>query len=136
MYVRNDSRMLNMRKIMRISLPAGLAVCLVAVAVIGAPGAEPPEQGSNFRNIQVLTMLTDREIQQTMQRWTEQFSVTCFECHVQGDFASDDMERKRIARQMAGMVLALDQTPFFEESGWTADCYMCHKGAFETEMAP
>jgi hypothetical protein len=46
------------------------------------------------------------------------------------------MERKRIARQMAEMVRALNETTFFQESGWQADCFMCHKGSFDTAMAP
>lgn len=125
-----------MKTIRRTWIWTGAATCVVTAAVFGAAPIEPREQETNFQNIQVLTMMSDREIQQTMQRWSEQFGVNCFECHVQGDFASDALERKRIARQMAAMVLALDQTPFFEETGWTADCYMCHKGAFDTGMAP
>jgi len=127
---------MTVKRIRRTWIWTGVATCVVTAAVLGAPTTESRKQGTNFQNIQVLTMMTDREIQQTMQHWSEQFSVNCFECHVLGDFASDELERKRIARQMAAMVLALDQTPFFEETGWTADCYMCHKGAFDTEMAP
>jgi hypothetical protein len=86
---------------------------------------------SNFRNIQVLTDMTDRDIQQTMQSWTRQFGITCFDCHVQGDFASDAVERKRTARRMAEMVRALNQTPYFSESSREADCFLCHQGSFE-----
>jgi hypothetical protein len=103
---------------------------------LGVAVLKTAAQDSAFGNIQVLTDRTDREIQLTMQEWTRQFGVTCFECHVQGDFASDEMERKRIARQMAEMVLALNETAFFQESGWQADCFMCHKGSFDTAMAP
>jgi hypothetical protein len=113
-----------------------IVLLLAGVPLTGRARVAPQPQASNFRNIQVLTMMTDREIQQTMQAWAEQFGVTCFECHVQGDFASDEMRRKQVARQMAEMVLSLDQTTFFQESGWSADCYMCHKGSFNTEMAP
>ena len=125
-----------MKAIRKIWLGTLMASCVLAAAVLRATPVEVLEQESNFQNIQVLTVMTDREIQQTMQGWSEQFGVTCFECHVQGDFASDELDRKRIARQMAAMVLELDKTPFFVESGWRADCYMCHKGSFDTEMSP
>lgn len=108
----------------------------LGAGVLGFSSRTSVAQDSVFENIRVLTGMTDREIQLTMQDWTLQFGVTCFECHVQGDFASDAMERKRIARQMAEMVLALGETTFFEETGWRADCYMCHKGSFDTAMAP
>lgn len=112
-----------------------LGIALIVFAFGGA-ALRTSAQDSVFQNIQVLNQMSDREIQQTMQDWTRQFGVTCFECHVQGDFASDEMERKRIARQMAEMVLALNETGFFQESGWRADCFMCHKGSFDAAMVP
>jgi hypothetical protein len=93
-------------------------------------GAGSPARQSTFRNIQVLTDLTDREIQQTMMSWARQFDVTCFECHVSGDFASDAVERKVIARRMAQIVRTLDQTAWFAEGARKADCFLCHQGAF------
>lgn len=112
-----------------------LAIALIVFAFCGA-ALRTSAQDSVFQNIQVLNGMSDREIQQTMQEWTRQFGVTCFECHVQGDFASDEMERKRVARQMAEMVIALDETTFFQDTGWQADCFMCHKGSFDAAMAP
>lgn len=88
-------------------------------------------QQSNFSNIQVLTDMSDRDIQLTMQSWTRQFGVTCFECHVQGDFASDARGRKLTARRMAEIVRALNETPYFAQASRTADCFLCHQGSFE-----
>ena len=110
-------------------LAAALASLAVAVLLL-TPGADGAVAQSNFRNIQVLTDMTDRDIQLTMQSWTRQFGSTCFDCHVQGDFASDAIERKQTARRMAEMVRALNDTTYFRESSRAADCFLCHQGSF------
>ena len=106
-------------------------VCLIACTVLVTAPVDGAVHGSNFSNIQVLTDMTDRDIQLTMQSWTRQFGVTCFECHVQGDFASDALGRKLTARRMAEMVRALNDTPYFSQASRTADCFLCHQGSFE-----
>lgn len=108
-------------------LVRGGGVAIAALVLLGLASAAGQ---SDFSNIQVLSDLSDRDIQQTMQSWTRQFGVTCFECHVQGDFASDSIERKATARRMAEMVRALNQTPYFAESSRKADCFLCHQGSF------
>ncbi len=113
-----------------------LAASLAVVVVIGAPGVFGAEQQSNFANIQVLTDMSDGDIQRLMQSWGRQLGgVNCFECHVQGDFASDDVPRKIAARNMARMVKSLNedffQTADFENIGREAECFMCHQGSME-----
>lgn len=105
--------------------------CVLFGVVFVIPSVDGAQAQSNFKNIQVLGGMTDRDIQLTMQSWAQQFGVTCFECHVQGDFASDMRERKQTARRMAQIVLALNQTPYFMESSRTADCFLCHRGSFD-----
>ena len=111
---------------------AGLVlVCLSVGTALVIPLVDGAAQGANFSNIQVLTDMTDRDIQLTMQSWTRQFGVTCFECHVQGDFASDARGRKLTARRMAEIVRTLNDTPYFSQASRTADCFLCHQGSFE-----
>ena len=116
------------------------AASLVIVAFVGAPGVSGAERQSNFTNIQVLTDMADGDIQRLMQSWGQQLGgVNCFECHVQGDFASDEMPQKVAARNMARMVMSLNenffQTPDFEGIGREAECFMCHQGSMEIPQA-
>jgi hypothetical protein len=104
---------------------------LVSGVLLVVASVEGSASQSNFSNIQVLTDMTDRDIQQTMQSWARQFGVTCFGCHVQGDFASDALKRKRTARLMAEVVRTLNQTTYFSESSRKADGFLCHRGSFE-----
>ena len=107
-------------------------VCLITVAAVGTPSVVGAEPQSNFANIQVLTDLSDGDIQRLMQSWSQQLGgVSCTECHVQGDFASDDNPRKNVARTMARMVMSLDEGGFLEDVGREANCFLCHQGAFE-----
>jgi len=117
-----------------------VTVCLVIVAVVGAPSVSGAEPQSNFENIQVLTDMSDGDIQRLMQSWGRQLGgVNCFECHVQGDFASDEIPRKVAARNMARMVRSLNenffQSPEFESIGREAECFMCHQGSMEIPQA-
>ena len=114
-------------------------VCAAMVGLVGGmwfgvPFVNGARTQSNFSNIQVLTSMTDRDIQLTMQSWTQQFGVTCFECHVQGDFASDARGRKLTARRMAEVVQELNQTPYFSQGSRKADCFLCHQGSFEIPL--
>ncbi len=117
-----------------------VTVCLVIVAVVGALGVNGAEPQSNFENIQVLTDMSDGDIQRLMQSWGQQLGgVNCFECHVQGDFASDEIPQKITARNMARMVMSLNenffQSPEFESVGREAECYMCHQGSLTIPQA-
>lgn len=112
-------------------MPDFVLACSVVCLMVLVGRIHGAAAQSGFRNIQVLTDMTDRDIQLTMQDWTRQFEVTCFECHVQGDFASDAVERKQTARRMAEIVRSLNQTTYFMESSRKADCFLCHQGSFE-----
>jgi len=109
--------------------------CLVAVAISGVPRANGSQEASRFKNIQLLNVLSDREIQRQMQGYAKQLGVKCVECHVQGDFATDENEHKVEAREMIEIVNALNEMAFFKD-GEKADCFLCHKGSLHVEPAP
>jgi hypothetical protein len=116
------------------------AACLLMLSGIGVPGVSGAEPQSNFTNIQVLTDMSDGDIQRLMQSWARQLGgVSCIECHVQGDFASDELPAKVAARNMARMVMSLNenffQSPEFESIGREAECFMCHQGSLEIPQA-
>lgn len=115
----------------KIWIVVAVVVCFVVGGVLPSSPLNGAVTQSNFSNIRVLTDMSDRDIQLTMQSWTQQFGVTCFECHVQGDFASDARGRKLTARRMAEVVRALNQTPYFAQGSRKADCFLCHQGSFE-----
>src|SRR5688572_28987213 len=98
-----------------------LALLLVPLLIAQTP--------SKYKNIQVLKGIPDSEIQQTMNVWSRQLGVNCIACHIQGDFATDELKQKKIAREMYRMVQAVNQQELFTDSTRKVDCYMCHKGA-------
>jgi hypothetical protein len=101
------------------------ALPLFLLAGFQAAGAQAP---SRFKNIQVLKGMSDAEIQRTMASWAKQLGVKCTACHVQGDFATDEMKQKKTARLMYQMVQVLNQQDFFKAGERKADCFLCHKG--------
>lgn len=118
----------------RFSLVAAGCASVLAIAFsVTAPGvaAQAP---SRFKNIQTLKGLSDKEIQEAMGVWARQLGVKCVDCHVQGDFASDEKPQKKTARLMYQMVQALNQQEFFKSSERKADCFLCHKGS--SQIAP
>jgi len=99
-----------------------------------AYGVQPQAQG--FKNIQVLQDMTPAQIQMQMAAWNVALGVTCFECHVQGDFADETRPLKAVARNMVRMENALNAGPYFSNSNRKADCYMCHQGTRKISTAP
>ncbi len=113
-----------------------LAVCLlVAVVVIALPEASSAQRGAPPAptNLQVLPEGID--LRMVMQNIAMSLGVECTYCHVQGDFASDEMEHKLIARGMMGMLQAinndfLSNVPEREGRDGAAriGCVTCHRG--------
>lgn len=95
------------------SLPPGLAT---------TPG--------QWQNVQVLTDVSAAEFNRTMVAMTQWVSpeAGCAYCHVNGDFASDSIYTKVVARQMLRMTRAIngDWTSHVGQTG--ATCWTCHRG--------
>ena len=92
------------------------------------PGA--PTAGEAYENIQVLGDLSVAEFGRTMTAITSWVSPKegCAYCHVQGNFASDDLYTKVVARRMFQMVqhMNVDWKDHVGSTGVT--CYTCHRG--------
>jgi hypothetical protein len=106
-------------------LVAAIALIVGFVSLMGQRTAQTP---SEFSNIVVLKDMTDQEIRDTMELWVKQVGLTCMDCHVEGDYASEEKHEKQIARQMYRLVQALNQQEFFSSGGRKADCFLCHRG--------
>ena len=78
-----------------------LMSALIASAVAATPARPLPMPQSSFENIKVLTDMSDTDIRNEMNDWTEALGVTCTYCHVTGDFPSDMNPKKETARKMA-----------------------------------
>jgi len=86
-------------------------------------------------NVRVLTGLFAQQFQEEMNFMVQALGVSCNTCHVRGNFASEDNDKKLIARRMLEMTKAMN-TQFFpdykpkegESVLGKVTCYTCHKG--------
>jgi hypothetical protein len=90
---------------------------------------EPAEQV--FDNIQIMQgMPAERVLAIMTNSFAPALGVRCSHCHVDGDWASDDKEPKRIARDMWRMTGAINEQ-VGEIIGPDAQvrCATCHRGS-------
>lgn len=108
------------------------------------PPAATPQQPEPFKNLQVFPKdIGHDELIATMRSWARGTGMSCDDCHAEDakthehDFASDELEHKKIARQMYRMVLAINQQyigalpAHHGEAHQTVTCYSCHRGQEE-----
>lgn len=89
-----------------------------------------PTAGEAYENIEVLGDLSLSEFGRTMTAITAWVApeAGCTYCHVQGNFASDEVYTKVVARRMFQMVQHMNASwrDHLGETGVT--CYTCHRG--------
>ena len=107
------------------SLLLSVLFTLVVSAVAATPAHPVAMPQTSFENIKVLTDMSDSDIRNEMNDWTEALGVTCNYCHVAGDFPSDMNPKKETARKMATMVKVINK----DFLGGKARCVLCHRGA-------
>ena len=102
------------------------ALILIATAVLLiSTGSRPlgarAGQATTFKNIKVLTELSDDEIENAMLYMRGSLGVECEHCHTRDDWSEDDKKEKRTAREMIKMVRAmpLQRARIFMAAGWT-----------------
>ena len=109
------------------------AACVV-FALLGMGQAPTPEIVKS-PNVKVLTGLYAQQFQEEMNFMVQALGVSCNTCHVRNNFASEDNEKKLIARRMLEMTKVIN-TQFFpdykpkegESVLGKVTCYTCHKG--------
>jgi len=94
-----------------------------------APGG--PKAGDIYQNVQVLGDLSVGEFTRVMASITEWVSPEegCNYCHVDGNFAAEDVYTKKVARTMLAMTQRLNEDwgeRHVAPSG--VNCYTCHRG--------
>ena len=86
-------------------------------------------------NVKVLTGLFAQQFQEEMNFMVQALGVSCNTCHVRGNFASEDNEKKLVARRMLEMTKAINKQFFPDYKPKEGEsvlgkvvCYTCHKG--------
>jgi hypothetical protein len=103
---------------------------VVLIAGVALFAQEEKKKGpSPFENPQNLKLLQLKgaELRQTMLSFNAALGVMCTECHVQGNFPSDDNPKKNVARMMISM--ARDINSKFPDGQRHVACYTCHRGS-------
>lgn len=113
---------------------AFLAASLLACAA--AAGAQPPagQAPPPLTNLQVIPKDTPRpQVIQTMRAFALGLGVRCEHCHVEGNFASDELRTKAVAREMMKLTADLNTKLPGAVQKTAADatriqCVTCHRG--------
>jgi hypothetical protein len=85
---------------------------------------EPAEKV--FKNVEILKGKPASRLPGMMAALTGLLSVRCGACHVEGDFASDDLAAKKTARRHFAMQARLNREDFGGTNAIT--CFTCHRG--------
>lgn len=87
-----------------------------------------PEEtaGQHYKNLKLLKDMPASQFIDTMQYFTAALGVHCDQCHVRGQFDSDEKKDKNMARTMITMVHDLNQNVF--QGHQEVQCYTCHRG--------
>jgi hypothetical protein len=85
---------------------------------------EPAEKV--FKNVEILRGKPASRLPGMMRALTGLLSMRCADCHVEGDFASDDLAAKKTARRHFAMQKELNEKTFGGANAIT--CFTCHRG--------
>jgi hypothetical protein len=118
---------------------------LISLVLIGTLAAKPPKKEKlKYRNLQVLSKnISDDEMDYVMETFSVNLGSNCLFCHpgkmvgavYSFDYATDQLQNKRVARDMLRMTLMLNKKYFnFSMKGnnitkgiiW---CKTCHNGS-------
>ena len=116
---------------------------LLTLALPLALAAQDTRQARPNENVKVLTELEGQPLRQEMQRISAALGVKCDYCHVQGNPASDEKAKKRVARRMLEMTKAINAQNFAKHQVKEGEsvlgrvtCFTCHRGEEEPKNAP
>ena len=107
---------------------------ILCVGLLAQDAPAPQKKGGGGMPHKNLKVLKDENIGQIMQGFRIALGTQCTECHVQGNFASDENPKKEIARHMITMVAEINGK--FPDGKEHVTCYTCHRGAVMPLTAP
>ena len=111
-----------------------VSLLLVSVALFAQEKGGGKKGPNPFENPKNLKLLQPTNLREVMQNFRAALGVMCTDCHVMGDFASDDNPKKVTARMMIGMVRQINMG--FGDGKQHVTCYTCHRGSTEPATAP
>ena len=82
--------------------------------------------GEVYENIQQYTEVPANQLRSVMQAYSTSLGVGCDHCHEVGDWASDEIYTKTVARRMF-VILAGIEEQFFD-GRQVLSCWTCHRG--------
>ena len=100
-----------------------------------APIAALAQFDEPFTNLKVLPQdISSQDMRATMRSWSMALGLRCTDCHYSPtgrfpdiDFASDEKEKKDMARKMYRMLSKINED-FFKPHDKEISCYTCHHG--------
>lgn len=130
-----------MRGAMRVAFgsSAAAAACLLAAVLARGQAARPLLAEEAFKNVQALKGIPADEFITTMGVFSAALGMSCEDCHASNDsswanYALDTSPRKRTARNMIGMMSAINRGYFGGRQVVT--CYTCHRGGTPPKTTP
>jgi hypothetical protein len=104
------------------------ALCAAALLAQDAPppGVGPGRGRGGMPAPRNLKVIKPEEIRAVMGSFVVGTGLECMECHVEGDFGSDEKSRKVVARKMLEMVRGVNANTF--NGAEKVTCYTCHRG--------
>ena len=119
--------------------PSGGSTSLETADRVDTDSARIQEAPGEYSNLQVLPdTITKSELLETMKLVTKSLGVKCDFCHRTDvrDYASDEIEKKVIAREMMRMVQMINGQHFTWNGAPEATCFMCHRGERTPRLEP
>ena len=102
------------------------------------PGETQLTSEKFFKNVKVLTGIPVNEFMTTMGFFSASLGYSCENCHGADsgleNYASENQEKKQIARKMIGMMDAMNKAYFGGNQVLT--CYSCHRGGEHPKATP
>ena len=111
----------------RIAIVASSLLVLVAILVIPAASMQRGGGQEGPTNLQVLP--EGAPVIQIMRNIRDALGVDCAFCHVDGDRASDDIDKKLIAREMMRMLGTINEHDALTGIEARINCATCHRGS-------
>jgi hypothetical protein len=107
---------------------------MVARMLTEIAGRENEPAGQVYKNVKMWKDVPARAFLDTMNSYGRALGLTCTGCHIGGQWASDDRQNKKLAREMQAMVNDLNEKTFAKMNNVDADyrrvtCAMCHRGS-------
>ncbi len=115
-----------------------LGLALLCLLLAGAAEPQAREQskqpdnrpaGEVYKNLQLFQKMPASQLDRVMETLNKMLGVECTHCHIQDQWAREDVEAKQTARKMFRMIGAIAEEHF--DGKFKVACWTCHRGSTE-----